>query len=138
VRPVLDGIRSAVEENHLPFATEKQGIRYFTFGGATLNRVILGFFDTTGKPDDLSILVPRPLDLAHLPVACLELAHAAERAFVASTQQTMFQQFLPLEFQRREWLEAWLKDRDAEETLRRIVSSRTQPVRLQLFSPFLS
>ena len=138
VNGVLDWVRRQVKQDDLPYSTCDRGVRYFTFGGATLNRVVLGFFEIEGKSDDLSILVPSPLEWSRLPVLCSDLVRAAERSFVSSNQQTMFQQFLPLELQRREWMEAWLKDRDAQATLLRLRGSQQRSVPPQLFAPFRS
>lgn len=135
---VLDAIREQIGSGDLPYATVGQGIRYFTFGGATLNRVVLSFFGIEGEASDLSILVPRAVDWSRLPVSCLELAPAAERSFASSNHQTMFQQFLPLDLQRKEWLEAWLKDRDAEASLRRLSAAKSQAVGRASFQPFLA
>lgn len=138
VAGVLDAIRDQVGVGDLPYATDEQGIRYFTFGGATLNRVVLSFFGIEGEASDLSILAPKALDWSRLPVSCLELAQAAERSFASSNQQTMFQQFLPLDLQRREWMEAWLKDRDTEASLKRLSAAKSRAVGYTTFQPFLT
>ena len=138
VNGVLDWVRRQVKQDDLLYSTCDRGVRYFTFGGATLNRVVLGFFEIEGESDDLSILVPSPLEWSRLPVLCSDLVLPAERSFVSPNQQTIFQQFLPLELQRREWMEAWLKDRDAQATLLRLRRSQQRSVPPQLFAPFLS
>lgn len=138
VEGIVDAIRERVSFGDLPHAKTDQGIRYFTFGGTTLNRVILSFFGIDGEADDLSILVSDQLDWTRLPTTCKKLSKAAELSFASSNQQTMFQQFLPLELQRREWMEAWLKDRDAQMTLERLSRSQRRSVESKLFMPFLS
>lgn len=138
VTRTIDAIREQVGSDALPFARDGQGVRYFTFGGVTLNRVVLAFFEIDGEASDLSILVPKEIDWSRLPISCIDLSRAAEQSFASSNQQTIFQQFLPLELQRREWMEAWLKDRDAEACLRRLFTAVTKPVEGSLFQPFLT
>lgn len=138
VAGVVDAVREQVAFMDLPYARVEQGIRYFTFGGTTLNRVILSYYGIEGEADDLSILVPRELDWTRLPTSCDKLSKAAELSFASSNQQTMFQQFLPLDLQRKEWMEAWLKDLDAQMALERLSCSHGRSVSTTLFTPFLA
>lgn len=138
VTGAVAAIRQRVGFGDLPYATGDQGIRYFTFGGSSLNRVVLAFFEIEGEASDLSILVPKQLDWSRLPVSCTLLARAAEQSFAPSNLQTMFQQFLPVELQRKEWAETWLKDRDAEGCLARLAGASPTSVDINLFNPFMT
>lgn len=135
---VVDTIRKRVSYDALPYSRVDGGYKYFTFGGATLNRVILSFFETEGEVTDLSLVVPVQIDWSQLPSTCLDLTRAAERSFASSNRQTIFQQFLPLELQKREWMEAWLKDRDAEDCLRKMRTAQLNQVDPSTFEPFLA
>jgi ATP-dependent Lhr-like helicase len=138
VAPVLEPIRANLCLTDLPFAEEGGKIRYYTFGGETLNRVLLSFFGLPGESCGLSILLPAEVDWSRVPTTCEALSNAAAQSFASSNQQTIFQQFLPVDLQRREWMEAWLNDRDAQKALERLARSRNQLVPVSIFSPFLN
>ena len=131
----LGSVREQVKKSDLPFVVTADGHRYYTFGGVTVNRVILGFFGVKGDVEDLSVIVPGPLDWDRLPTTCAELGTVAKRAFVPSDHQTIFQQALPIELQQQEWMQEWLNDRDAEKVLRRLQKSNQQQVEAKLFEP---
>ena len=59
---------------------------------------------------------------------------AAESCFAYSDRQTIFQQSLPLELQRKEWIEEWLKDDDTTSLPTRLAASKPVQVPLDLFS----
>jgi ATP-dependent Lhr-like helicase len=138
VWPFIEVIRGQVKEDDLPFTTTTAGYRYYTFGGVTVNRVALGFFGVQGEVDDLSIVVPSPLDWGRLPTTCAELGDVASRTFVPSDHQTIFQQALPIDLQRQEWLEGWLKDRDAQKVLCRLQKGHLQAVDSEPFDPLFT
>lgn len=139
VSPHLDRVRSFVNHSSLPVAREDGMWTYFTFAGTTVNRVILAAVgcDTKGA-GDIYLRAPKNLDWRRLPGSTEELAGAAEASFVSSGWQTLFQQRLPLDMQRAEWRDEWLKDHDAESTLQRLRSAREYEVQPGIFAPFCS
>ncbi len=107
----LEKIRHACSEDQIPFMRSSEGIRYYTFAGYIVNRAI-GLF--SGKPsfiaDDLSLLVPSPIDWASVPNDPSEFEQVSDRLFEGSAKQSIYQQQLPLDLQEREYLQDWLKD----------------------------
>lgn len=138
VEPHITRIRSCVTRNSLPVVRASDVLTYFTFAGTTVNRVILTACGHDPKgAGDIFLKVPKALDLRRLPTRTTELAGAAEACFVSSGRQTLFQQHLPLEMQRAEWRDEWLKDKDADAALQRLQSATEQDVDAVLFTPFL-
>ena len=138
IETFIEEIRHLLEPGDLPWSEQESGVRYFTFAGITVNRVILSWLGL--KPegaDDLSLVVPKTMDWSKLPTSPEVLLGAAERCFSTSDRQTIFQQALPLELQKMEWVETWLKDSDAASVLQRLASSNQVQVPRELFSGLL-
>jgi len=111
VRKFISSIRRACAHEEIPFSRTPEGIRYYTFGGYIVNRAI-GLF--SGKPefkaDDVSLLVPSPIDWSAIPENPAEYEEFFHLLFESSSAQSIYQKQLPLELQEREYLQAWFKD----------------------------
>ncbi len=127
-------ICGSVSSDHLPYSVDPSGVRYYTFAGITVNRVILQWLGLEPDgADDLSIVLPDVVDWRKLPTDRTALLGAVENCFNPSGRQTIFQQCLPLELQRREWIEEWLRDDDAEAALVRLAVAKPVLVPSALF-----
>lgn len=131
---VVTGIRKLIGSGDLPFSEIGKGFQYHTFAGITVNRVILKWL---GLPptdaDDLSVILPKMVDWSKLPTSQCALLDAAEACFVTSDSQTIFQHSLPLDLQRKEWIEEWLKDADSATVLSRLAASIPVQVPPEIF-----
>jgi ATP-dependent Lhr-like helicase len=111
VRKFISSIRKACAHEEIPFFRTPEGIRYYTFGGCIMNRAI-GLF--SGKPgfkaDDVSLLVPSPIDWSSIPENPAEYEEFFHLLYESSSAQSIYQKQLPLELQEREYLQTWLKD----------------------------
>ena len=111
VREFILSIRKVCTFEQIPFARTAEGIRYYTFGGYIVNRAI-GLF--SGKPefkaDDVSLLVPSPIDWSSIPDKPADYEEFFHLLFESSAAQSIYQKQLPFELQEREYLQAWLKD----------------------------
>ena len=111
VRAFISSLRKSCDFPQIPFCRAAEGIRYYTFGGYIVNRAI-GLF--SGKPefkaDDVSLLVPSPVDWSSIPENPGEYAEFFHLLFESSSAQSICQKQLPLEMQEREYLQAWLRD----------------------------
>jgi ATP-dependent Lhr-like helicase len=138
IREFIGNVRSLLGPSDLPFSEQEKGVRYFTFAGITVNRVILSWLGLNpAGADDLSLAAPQPLDWSKLPTSADALLSAAEKCFATSDRQTIFQQALPLELQKSEWVETWLKDGDASAALHRLAASSPVQVPGELFAGLL-
>lgn len=118
VEPLLVRIRSQIGRNLLPYERTADGIRYFTFAGNLANKVIAKWFGGDAKAEsDLTIISTRPLDWSRLPTDPPALLPQAEEVFSPSAHQTVFQQRLPVDMQREEWLQEWKEDQSAKAAL---------------------
>jgi ATP-dependent Lhr-like helicase len=134
IEKFIEDIRNLLKPGDLPWTEQETGIRYFTFAGITVNRVILSWLGLkTEEADDLSLVVPQKMDWTKLPTSPAVLLSAAERCFTSSDRQTIFQQALPLELQKMEWTETWLKDNDAALVLDRLKKSNPVKAMNDLF-----
>lgn len=112
VEPVIARIRSQISKDCLPFERTAQGFRYFTFSGTLVNKVISRWFgDAATAESDLTITSTNPLDWSRLPADAEALLSVANEVFSPSSRQTVFQQRLPVDMQREEWLQEWQQDR---------------------------
>ena len=114
-------IRQTCSYDQIPFTRASEGIRYYTFAGHIVNRAV-GLF--AGKPDfkadNLSLLVPSPIDWPSVPENPAAFEDVFHLLFEASSAQSIYQKQLPLELQEREYLQAWLKDTSIPHILLRL------------------
>lgn len=117
----MRSLRQVCSFRQIPFSRPPEGIRYYTFGGYIVNRAI-GLF--SGKPgfkaDDVSLLVPSPIDWSSIPGSPLDYEEFFPLLFEATAAQSIYQKHLPLELQEREYLQAWLKDTSIPRILARL------------------
>jgi ATP-dependent Lhr-like helicase len=139
VEPLLAKIRSQVEPNSLPFEKTLDGFRYFTFAGNLANKVIARWFGGNAKAEtDLTITSSKALDWSRLPIDSDILRPQAEEVFSPSTHQTVFQQRLPVDMQREEWLQEWLQDQSVTSTLERLINAPLREIRARSFDFILA
>jgi ATP-dependent Lhr-like helicase len=121
VDPLLTRVRSQTGKDFLSFERTKDEFRYFTFAGDLANKVIARWFGSdTRAESDLTITSSKPLDWSRLPIDPVALQPQVEEVFSPSTDQTVFQQRLPVDMQREEWLQEWQQDRSIVLALERL------------------
>lgn len=118
-------VRRACSRDHLPYYRTSEGIRYYTFGGYIVNRAV-GLFTRKQefKADDLSLLVPSPVDWSSIPILPLEYDGIFHLLFEDSASQSIYQKQLPLDLQEHEYLQEWLKDTTIPRILERLANSK--------------
>jgi len=72
------------------------------------------------KADDLSLLVPSPVDWASVPNRPSDYEAFFHMLFEASSEQSLYQKQLPLDLQEREYFQDWLKDKEIPNILCRL------------------
>jgi ATP-dependent Lhr-like helicase len=126
VRTFISSLSKSCAFPQIPFSRTAEGIRYYTFGGYIVNRAI-GLF--SGKPefkaDDVSLLVPSPVDWSSIPENPGEYEEFFHLLFESSSAQSICQKQLPLEMQEREYLQAWLRDTSIPRILFRLRNAET-------------
>lgn len=119
-----EGIRELCSYEQIPYQRVAEGIRYYTFGGYLVNKAVglvskkLGF-----KADDISLLVSSPIDWSVVPVKPSEYEEFFPFLFEASSEQSIYQQLLPMELQQWEYLQEWLKDETIPPVLTRLAKN---------------
>lgn len=129
LRRFRDKVRRTCSENQIPYSRSSEGIRYFTFAGYLINRAI-GLYSRKPdfKADDLSLLVPSPIDWDSIGIRPSDYEDFFHLLFEASTGQSIYQKQLPLDLQEREYLQPWLKDETIGHILARLVGAETKIV----------
>jgi len=126
VNGFISAIRRTCSYDQIPFTRAPEGIRYYTFAGYIVNRAV-GLF--AGKPDfkadDLSLLVPSPIDWSSIPENPSAYENFFHLLFESSSAQSICQKQLPLELQEREYLQAWLKNKTIPKILCRLSKAAT-------------
>jgi len=126
---VVTGFRTACRPDQIPFHRTATGIRYFTFAGHLANKAIaLVTSQSEFTAEDFYLDVITPIDWAKLPTKPAEYEDIFHSLVEATSAQSIYQTFLPAEFQRQEYLQEWLKSEEVEQVLTRLKSST--PVRL--------
>lgn len=122
----IDKIRYACSENQIPYLRTTEGICYYTFAGHMVNRAVgLITKKSKFKADDLSLLVPSPIDWTSIPSYPSQYEDVFSSLFEGSSAQSIFQQQLPLSLQEREYLQEWLKDKEILPILSRLSKANT-------------
>ncbi len=115
--------------DHIPFIRTPEGIQYFTFGGHLVNKavaLIAGQLDY--RAGDITLDVVSPIDWAHLPTDPNAYDRVFDQLFEATSEQSLFQSLLPLELQRQEFLQDWLKDESIPSILARLKNSTPKSI----------
>lgn len=119
-----ESLRRLCSEDQIPFRRVPEGIRYFTFAGAIVNRAVALHAKKLGSsPEDISLLVPSPLEWDCVPSQPSDFEDFFHLLFEASSRQSLYQKQLPLELQEREYLQDWLKDLTIPRILDRLSKS---------------
>ena len=122
----LRKIRRLCTRDQIPYQQTADGLCYYTFAGYMINRAI-GLFvrKVEFEADDLSLSVPSPIDWSSVPNHPLDYEEFFHILFEASAGQSLYQKLLPLDLQRREYLQNWLKDKELPLILSRLSNADT-------------
>jgi ATP-dependent Lhr-like helicase len=128
---VVQTFRTACRSDQIPFYRTHTGIRYFTFGGYLVNKAIAL---STGQPDfkadDFFLDVVTPIDWSKLITKPQDFEAVFHSLFEANSAQSLYQTFLPVDLQRIEFLQEWLKNEAVGRVLTRL--KHASPVRLDM------
>lgn len=128
LREFIEDVRSRFSQESIPFERTPEGICYSTFAGYLVNRAIaLVSGKAVFRADDRTLTVPSPIEWATIPTSPEEYQPVFDQLFEASSEQSLYQSLLPPEFQRHEFLQAWLKDEAIPRVLRRLSVSTPVP-----------
>lgn len=117
-------LKSLCSFEQIPFIRSQQGICYFTFAGYVTNKAIaLISKQAVFKANDISLLVSSPINWKAIPVKPSEYISVQHLLFEPSSEQSIYQTFLPSEMQIHEYLQDWLKDESVNQVLSRLSKS---------------
>jgi len=126
---VVRTFRAACRSDQIPFYRTLTGIRYFTFGGYLVNKAIaLSTRQPDFKAEDFFLDVVTPIEWNKLGTKPQDYEAFFNLLFEAGSAQSLYQTFLPVDLQRREFLQEWLKSEAVEQVLERLKNAT--PVRL--------
>jgi len=113
----------------VPFFVTNEGYKYFTFAGYYVNKAIALFTEKTNfEADDISILVPSPIEWEKLPCDPIDYKIIFEKLFEITSEQSIFQQKLPMQLQLIEFIQEWLKDHSINDVLLRLTKSKSKKI----------
>ncbi len=117
----ISKIRDACSGNQIPYLRTADGIHYFTFAGYIVNRAI-GLYARKPefKADDISLLVPSPINWPSMPKDPIEYENFFHLLFEVSSEQSIYQKQLPLDLQKHEYLQSFIKDKTIPTILSRL------------------
>jgi len=126
---VIESFRRTCGSEQIPFLRTADGYCYFTFGGYLTNKAIaLITKQVEFKATDLTLDTIVPVDWKSIPTDPKDFEAVFEQLFEMTGAQSIYQTLLPLELQKREFLQEWLKDDCIPKVLARLQSAK--PVRL--------
>lgn len=120
----ISQIKSQCSMNNIPFCRTDDGYIYFTFAGNIINRAICLFskqiiFET----DDYQIKTTMSIDWTSISTRPLDYDEIFEQLFEETEKQSIYQKQLPINLQKHEYLQSWLKDKDIPIILERLKRS---------------
>jgi ATP-dependent Lhr-like helicase len=119
-----ENVQRACSYNQIPYQRKESGIYYYTFGGYLVNKAIGLVSKKPGfKAYDIALLVPSPIDWSSIPKLPADYQEYFPQLYETSSEQSIFQQLLPLDLQQREYLQEWLKDETIPRILARLCKS---------------
>lgn len=129
IRAFIDRVRDSCRLNQIPYLRSTGGIRYFTFGGRLVNKAV-GLI--TMKPgfeaDEISLLVSSPIDFSTIPDSTSEYESFFGLLFEPNSEQSIYQRLLPIDLQRLEYIQEWLKDEVIPGILTRLKKAEPVPI----------
>lgn len=131
-------LSAACNANQIPYIRSPDGIRYFTFAGYMVNKAVgLISRKASFKADDISLLVPSPIDWATVPTNTAVYEDIFPSLIETASDQSLYQAQLPPELQLWEYLEDWLKDQTVFDALLRLSGSTPVAVDSECIAAFL-
>ncbi len=128
---LVRSFRAICGPRQIPYYSGLTGVRYFTFGGYFVNRAIaLATKQLEFTARDTYLDVATPIEWANLGTLPRDYESVFHQLFEATSAQSFFQTLLPVEHQRHEFLQEWLKNESVELVLTRLKESR--PVELNI------
>jgi ATP-dependent Lhr-like helicase len=121
VANLREKIKALCSYNQIPFQRTVDGICYYTFGGYLVNKAIglaskkMGF-----KANDFTLLVPSQINWSSIPKHPIDYQEYFPQSVETSSEQSIFQQLLPINLQQREYLQEWLNDETISNVLERL------------------
>ncbi|KSV17092.1 hypothetical protein CY91_04690 [Dehalococcoides mccartyi] len=126
-----ENVRSLCSYEQIPFRRTVHGICYYTFGGYLVNKAIGLASNKPGfRADDIALLVPSPIDWSAIPKQPYDYQEFFPQLFEGSSEQSIYQQLLPIDLQQREYLQEWLKDETIPRILARLNESEPKLIEM--------
>lgn len=134
VASLREKIKAVCSYNQIPFQRTMDGYCYYTFGGYLVNKAIgLASKKVGFKANDLTLLVPSQIDWSTIPRRPIDYQEYFPQLFETSSEQSIFQQLLPIDLQRREYLQEWLKDETISSVLERLCTAQLKLIEKENF-----
>lgn len=114
------------EPGVLPFSVEADRYVYVTFGGALLNQVVSSWAGADGDVGEFHFSSSAPVNFDRLPEDPSALADHVDASVLSADRLSPFQQLLPGDLLRREFMNEWLHQPVHERVLRRLSAASQQ------------
>ena len=129
VEKVIARVRSVCVANQIPYHRTPEGMLYLTFGGYLVNKATAIFSDQPDyTADDISLRTTTPIDWKRIPQAPESYEPIYHLLVESSSEQSVYQTLLPLDLQRHEFLQDWVKGSAVKTALARL--GHSEPVRV--------
>ena len=121
INETLDFIRSICQINNIPFINMPDGYLYFTFAGKIVNHAICLFLSLdTYETSDFSIKTNKIINWSLLSDKMNEFNIYYDLLYEETLSQSIYQKLLPLDLQRKEYIQSWEKNLEINRILTRL------------------
>jgi ATP-dependent helicase Lhr and Lhr-like helicase len=130
IEELRKNLRLACGANQIPFSRSTKGFHYITCAGYLVNKAIaLVTNQRDYLAEDISLIVEHPVSWSTIPTD----PETYERGFpmlFEPTDQSLYQTLLPVDLQRQEFMQGWLKDASIRQVLFRLAHAEGVEMRL--------
>jgi len=128
-------IRKSMKENTIPYFKSHDKYVYLTFAGSLINKAIaLITKQYDFKANDTTLICSTKINWNNIPTNPNDYELVFDDLFEANSNQTFYQSLLPEIFQKREYLQNWLRDSMNSMHLQRLRNSLAIELNHELMS----
>jgi len=132
IAEMLENVRAFSTCDTIPFVKLADGYLYCTFAGTLVNKAISVFVNPLKHEiSDIGLFSSSEINWEKIPTDTADYSRFASELFEPGQTQTIYQQRLPLELQKQEFFQAWLKNQAISQILNRLHNSKAVEVKFE-------
>jgi ATP-dependent helicase Lhr and Lhr-like helicase len=134
----LNKIKNVCKKEDIPYTSSLDGNVYFTFAGYIVNLAICLYLSINDyKINDYSIKTGRNINWKLIPDNIDEFINYYDMLYEESLNQSIYQKLLPLDLQKREYIQSFIKNKEINLILKRLKHGTPKEITSELAEYFI-